>query len=227
MRKSTILLIVGIYAGGASVTEFYDRDYYERGPASGKSNYDNYRWIPELTFPMAMTIIDVLGIRRGDRVLDYGCAKGFLVKAMRLLYREAWGLDISNYALENADPEIKKYCFHPAKIDNGFPKSFDFIVAKDVLEHIHMGELPGTLLLLRHRAPTMFVLVPLGENGVYRAHANNLDKSHAVCENEFWWSRLFETCGWDVKSIQFKIPGIKEAYDDQPGSHGFFVLDRG
>ncbi len=68
-RKFTIRPIVEICAGGASVIEFYDRDYYERGLASGKSNYDNYRWIPELTFPMAMTIIDVLGIRRGDRVL--------------------------------------------------------------------------------------------------------------------------------------------------------------
>ena len=34
----------------------YDKDYYENGVAKGISGYENYRWIPELTYPMAYTI---------------------------------------------------------------------------------------------------------------------------------------------------------------------------
>lgn len=69
----------------------YDREYFEYGVETGKSNYQNYRWIPELTIPMAMTIIDLLGIKPNESVLDYGCAKGYLVKALRMLHRNAWG----------------------------------------------------------------------------------------------------------------------------------------
>ncbi len=82
----------------------YDADYYERGVESGKSCYSNYRWLPELTIPMAMVLIDTLGIRpgAGQRVLDFGCAKGFVTKALRMLRRDAWGIDISRYALSQA-----------------------------------------------------------------------------------------------------------------------------
>ena len=71
----------------------YNESYFERGLESGLSLYQNYRWIPELTIPMAMTIIDFLGIKRHQTILDFGCAKGFLVKAFRLLYRSAYGVD--------------------------------------------------------------------------------------------------------------------------------------
>ena len=65
--------------------EDYDEDYFERGLSSGKSGYDNYRWLPELTIKFAYKIIKELNLREGDRVLDYGCAKGFFVKALRIL----------------------------------------------------------------------------------------------------------------------------------------------
>ena len=91
--------------------DWYDADYFERGLESGKSCYQNYRWVPELTIPMTMTIIDYLKIPRGAKILDYGCAKGYLVRSMELLGRPAWGLDTSPYAIENLHPNIGKCCF--------------------------------------------------------------------------------------------------------------------
>ncbi len=85
--------------------EEFDRDYFERGIASGKSLYENYRWIPELTIPMAMTYIDTLGLKKEDRILDFGCAKGYVVKALRMLHRKAWGCDVSDYAIESSDQD--------------------------------------------------------------------------------------------------------------------------
>ncbi len=92
-----------------SLGAVYDADYYERGVESGKSCYSNYRWLPELTIPMAMVLIDTLGIRPDQRVLDFGCAKGFVTKALRMLRRDAWGIDISRYALSQAPEDIKPY----------------------------------------------------------------------------------------------------------------------
>ena len=42
-------------------------------------------------------------------VLDVGCACGHLVKALRNLGIEAYGVDVSEYALENADESISNY----------------------------------------------------------------------------------------------------------------------
>ena len=52
---------------------------------------------------MAQVIIDYLDIHRGQKILDIGCAKGYLVKALRWLGRDAYGFDISDYALEKSD----------------------------------------------------------------------------------------------------------------------------
>ena len=89
----------------------YDEDYFENGIKTGKSCYENYRWLPELTIPMAMTIIDLLKIQRFETVLDFGCAKGYLVKAFKLLYRNAFGVDASPYAIANCDSEVANRCF--------------------------------------------------------------------------------------------------------------------
>ena len=80
-----------------STRNLFNEDYYERGLEKGISGYSNYRWMPELTIPMCAMLNESLGIKLGQRILDFGCAKGFIVRAFRLLHREAWGYDPSEY----------------------------------------------------------------------------------------------------------------------------------
>lgn len=204
------------------MSKFYDEDYYQHGLETGKSNYQNYRWMPELTMSLAMTIIDYLNINKRHTVLDFGCAMGYLVKAFRLLHRKAWGIDISEYAIENADPLIKQYC-HFAHNTDGMPKRFDFCIAKDVLEHIPEQHLAKAMKSFC--ANEIFVIVPLGKDGVFNAPANGLDKSHVICQDMNWWNRLFLQEGWVVVEKTYRVDGIKDAYYKEfPEAHGFFVL---
>ena len=85
----------------------YNKDYYENGVAKGISGYDNYRWIPELTYPMAYSIFKNLKIKKKDKVLEFGCAHGFLVKALNDFKIDAYGVDVSSYAISKVDPSIK------------------------------------------------------------------------------------------------------------------------
>ena len=213
----------------------YDSDYYERGLETGKSFYQNYRWIPELTLPLAMTIIDFLGIERGRTILDFGCAKGFLVKAFRLLYREAYGVDISKYAIENCDSFSKPYCFinsghywmkHRKEEKTRFPEHFDFCIAKDVFEHIKKENIEKELN--RIESSVLFIVVPFGDGKRYIAEVNNLDKTHVTCQSMKWWNDLFVSSKiWKLIDFRFQVPGIKDAYYEKyPEGHGFFVLEK-
>ena len=121
----------------------YTYVYYERGIQSGISLYTDFRWIPDLTIPMAMAIIDYLGIKRGQRILDYGCAKGYMVKALRWLGREAYGCDISDYALKSADHEITSF------LSKELPKThFHYTVVKDTSEHMQTKDIKRLLTKL-------------------------------------------------------------------------------
>jgi SAM-dependent methyltransferase len=87
-----------------AIARQYGREYFD-GPRDygyGGYRYDG-RWIP-----VARDIIAHFGLKPGDRVLDVGCAKGFLVKDLMLACPglEAFGLDISEYALMHCEPEV-------------------------------------------------------------------------------------------------------------------------
>ena len=222
--------MLGITFSKDPVDTTYNADYFERGIETGTSLYQNYRWMPELTIPMAMTIVDFLRLERSHRILDFGCAKGYLVKALRLLYRQAWGVDISRYAIENVDPSVKDFCvlkedwWDPDKRTQ-IPAFFDYCIAKDVFEHLDVLGLTQELSVIP--AEMIFAVIPLGENGEYRARANNYDVSHRICADQDWWMEFFQDLSFELVEFRLKIPGIKDHYYERyPDSHGFFLLRR-
>jgi ubiquinone/menaquinone biosynthesis C-methylase UbiE len=80
-------------------------ELYFDGPRDygyGGYRYDG-RWLP-----VARAIVSHFGLEPGHRVLDIGCAKGFLVKDLLAVCPglEAFGVDISEYALMHCEPEV-------------------------------------------------------------------------------------------------------------------------
>ncbi len=87
-----------------AISRQYGEMYFD-GPRDygyGGYRYDG-RWIP-----VARDIVAHFNLKPGMRVLDVGCAKGFLVKDLMAVCPglEAFGLDISLYALMNCEPEV-------------------------------------------------------------------------------------------------------------------------
>jgi hypothetical protein len=202
---------------------FYDEHYYEHGIESGKSAYVNYRWSPELTIPMAMTIVDYLGIKQSDKVLDFGCAKGYLVKALRLLNRQAYGYDVSTYALSHVPEDVREYCSNGKYMLDVF--KYDYIIAKDVFEHLSPLQLEELFQEIDFNK--LFVVLPLGNNGEYIAPANNMDKSHILCLSKEEWNSLFMKNNLTITEFTYMIKGIKDSYySNHPEAHGFWVLER-
>lgn len=203
----------------------YDEDYYERGVSLKKSGYENYRWLPRLTIRFADKIIKELNLRKGDIILDYGCAKGFLVKAFRILDIEAYGCDISNYAIKNLDVEIKKYC---KLIKNKIPfnRKFDWIIAKDVFEHLHENELKNILKNIPKLSNNLFVIVPLGKNDKFIIPSYDLDVTHKLAKSRNWWEKSFESSGWKVDRFSYLIEGMKDNWKEYKKGNGFFVLKK-
>src|SRR5437867_5681165 len=82
----------------------FGAEYFDgtREQGYGGYCYDG-RWIP-----IAEDIVKHFNLGPGDRVLDVGCAKGFLIKDLMKVCPglETFGLDVSLYALMNCEPEV-------------------------------------------------------------------------------------------------------------------------
>lgn len=73
------------------------------------------------------------------KVLDAGCAKGFLVEALRDRGVEAYGIDISEYAINEVRNDIKPYCKVKSILDP-LEDTYDLILNIEVLEHLQQEQ---------------------------------------------------------------------------------------
>lgn len=205
----------------------FDEDYYERGPQTGKSNYEAMRWLPDLSLPMCAYMKRYMGIRDHDSVLDYGCAKGFLVKALRMLSVNAFGYDVSEYAVVNCDSTVRDFVSNELKAD---PMAYDFVIAKDVMEHLTKEQLSEVLpKLMAASRKAMLIIVPLtGEDGgPYLCPKDELDTTHKIRWNLSTWLKFLENV--DRRCVvggSYYVPEIKQVNTGWPQSCGFFLLRR-
>lgn len=72
---------------------------------------------------------------RPRRVLDAGCAFGFLVEALRNRGVEAFGIDLSPYAIEHVHESVKPYC-RVGSVTDPLDGPYDLIVSIEVVEHM-------------------------------------------------------------------------------------------
>jgi SAM-dependent methyltransferase len=218
----------------AQTNAFFDASYFENGKVSKKSLYENYRWLPDETGKLAEALINFTGIKKNQTLLDFGCARGYVVRAMTERGIDAYGCDVSNYAIKNCDKSIKDRVVQLTKkiskdnINGTLALDyFDYIIAKDVFEHIPEDQLLLLLSGLREVSNKLYVLTPLGDNGVYRIPEYELDASHVIAESEIWWQSIFRDAGFEIESFHFAVPGIKElAMKSHPKGNGHFKLIR-
>lgn len=125
------------------ISREFGKMYFD-GPRSygyGGYYYDG-RWQS-----VAKDMIKFFKLKAGAKVLDIGCAKGFLVKDLLAQDIDAYGLDISEYAINNSEKETIGR-LHLGSADNlPFPNnSFDAVIS---INTIHNFNKIGVLKSLR------------------------------------------------------------------------------
>lgn len=121
------------------ISREYGKMYFD-GPREygyGGYSYDG-RWLA-----IAEDMIEHWDLKPGMRVLDIGAAKGFLVKDFMIACKgiEAFGLDISEYALMNCEPEVIGRLHHGNCIQLPFPdNSFDAVVCINTIHNLERDE---------------------------------------------------------------------------------------
>ena len=209
--------------------ELYDEDYFERGLQLGISGYTSYSWMPELTLKMASFLIAELKLTN-KKVLDFGCAKGYLVKALRSCGIEAFGYDVSKYATTQAPQEIKQYCYWGGRtpISNILSSdNIDFIISKDVFEHLNERQLKDLLKDIKNsKVNEVYVVVPVSkhddEEYIIAAYEN--DKTHLLRKSVDWWEKtLKETLGFTITMSSNKHGPIKENWTKTNKDGNLFI----
>jgi hypothetical protein len=200
------------------MTDIFGEDYYEHGVEKGISGYTNYRWMPTRSIPEAIEIKSRFDF---NTCVDIGCAKGFLVHALRMLGSKAFGEDISEYAIQNCLEKVKPY------LSISTDTKHDLLICKDVLEHVEEEDLPFVLASFLPRADQFFFVIPLGDDNLFRIREYEIDVTHVTKKDEEWWISLFLEHGFILEDFSYSMGPIKEKWVKQePYGNGFFVLKK-
>jgi ubiquinone/menaquinone biosynthesis C-methylase UbiE len=131
-------------AEAATLAKKFARDYWDgdRKTGYGGMRYDG-RWRV-----VAEAMAKQYGLKAGDRILDVGCGKGFLLYEFTQAVPGivVCGLDVSEYAIENAKEEVKPHLrVGDAKALPFADNSFDLVVSLNTLHNLYCYDLEAAL----------------------------------------------------------------------------------
>ncbi len=184
-------------AACATISKQFGFDYFDGDRQYG---YGGYRHIEGRWLPLAQDLTKHYGLKAGDRVLDVGCAKGFLLHdfTQAVPGLEVAGVDVSSYAIDNALPDMKPFVQVANATALPFPdKSFDLVVSINTLHNLRIYDLVTALKELQRVSRGGKYIVVDG----YRTEEEkvNLMYWQITCECFFTpdeWEWIFEQAGY-------------------------------
>lgn len=168
----------------------FEKEYFVD---SKVSNYKDYRL--KKFDQQADDIIALLGLNTGDRILDWGCATGGLVEALRKRGYNATGTDISHWAIEHGKEKGIELEYYNKNL---LTKPWDLVISLDVFEHCPEYEIDSCLKLLqKSNSKRMIARIPVSlfEGGDYHLEVSRNDKTHITCHTRTWWKDKFKEFG--------------------------------
>ena len=124
----------------AEVAIKYGQDYWD---GDRKYGYGGYKYDGRQR-PTAEAMAEYYGLKPGDKILDVGCGKGYLLYEFTQAVPgvEVTGIDISKYAIEHSKDEVKPFLHTGNAVSLPFDDdTFDFVVSITTFHNLYNYEL--------------------------------------------------------------------------------------
>ncbi|NLK52490.1 MAG: glycosyltransferase [Syntrophomonadaceae bacterium] len=158
-----------------SISEIFGEDYYH-------NNKRNYSWAV-LGHQYRQTAQRIKNVFLPGKLLDVGCAKGFMVKALLEIGIDAGGIDASEYAIGNAVKGIE------GRISRGLIQAlpykageYDTVLAFDILEHIPEEDADEACAELMRVTNRLLII-----NVITLEVPDYNDSTHITIKPKQWW----------------------------------------
>jgi ubiquinone/menaquinone biosynthesis C-methylase UbiE len=180
-------------AKAAELAKKWAYDYWD---GDRRINYGGYRYMEGRWEKVARAMAEHYGLKAGDRILDVGCGKGFLMFDFTKVVPgiEIQGLDISDYAIANAKEEVKGRMRVGSATQLPWPdRHFDLVYSLNTLHNLHCYDLEPALREMERVGKKKYLCVESYRNEVEKT---NLLYWQVTCEafntpQEWeWWFKL-------------------------------------
>ena len=162
----------------------YNAAYYLDG--CGQNYNDREYWAPVFR-NIAERLVDQY---RPRTFLDVGCAYGYLVEAMRDLGVEAYGVDVSEFAISRVREDVRPYCrvCDASKgLPGDIPQRYDCVSSIEVVEHLYEED----------AQPFLHALCSASDCVVFSSTPDDFtEKTHRNVQQREYWVKRFAQEGF-------------------------------
>jgi protein-L-isoaspartate(D-aspartate) O-methyltransferase len=132
-------------AKAAALAKGWSYDYWD---GDRRINYGGYRYLPGRWEKVAEALVHHYDLPDNPKILDVGCGKGFLLFDFLKVRPDAqiYGIDISEYAIENSKEEIRDRLQIGNATDLPWPDDyFDLVISLNTFHNLYNYELADAL----------------------------------------------------------------------------------
>jgi SAM-dependent methyltransferase len=178
------------------VARRFGREYFDGARTQGYGGYRyDGRWVA-----VARRLRDFYGLAAGHRVLDIGCAKGFLLHDLRgeIPGLRVAGIDISAYAIANAIQDVRPFVHVGSAAALPYPDAaFDLVLAINVVHNLPGAECAAAIREIE-RVSRRFKYVQVDSffTEEQRANFERWQLTALTWFSPEGWRRLFHDAGY-------------------------------
>lgn len=163
---------------------YYTKEYYRTH--CGEPYENREVWAKKFEI-IAQKIVDEYAPKT---VLEVGCAMGYLVEALRDRGVEAYGIDVSEYAISKVREDIKPYCKVSSITDElpeELPKKYDLVIMIEVIEHLYEDQVNDA----------MDYLCRYSDQIIFSSSSDDLEEiTHVNVQEQEYWAMKFAQRGF-------------------------------
>jgi SAM-dependent methyltransferase len=178
---------------------YFDEAYFQRGEERG-TVYNNYKDVARSSPTFREIASAVREVFQPRRVLEVGCATGNIVRHLNELGCEAHGIDVSEWAVRNAEhPNVKLASADDLPYRDAY---FDLVISCHSLEHLPDSVFDRAMAeMSRVTCRFQFHMLPIVGVPPYEGDPTEVrrllrkDPTHQQLHEFEWWIRQFQKHG--------------------------------
>jgi len=183
----------------------FDKEFFD---GDRKNGYGGYYYNSKFWTEVVKDLNNFYKLKNGSKILDIGCGKGFMLFDFMKLNPNfvLEGIDISNYAITKAVPEVKKFLkVGDAKSLPYEDNSFDLVISINTTHNLEINQCKKALSEMeRVSRKDKYLIVDAYSNEIEkdRIFAWNLTAKTILSTDD--WINLFEKTGYTGHYYWFK-----------------------
>jgi SAM-dependent methyltransferase len=175
----------------------FEKEFFD---GERKHGYGGFSYHPRFWTDVVQDIIEHYKLTNKNKLLDVGCAKGFMLHDFKqaLPELEVKGIDVSEYAIENSKPEVKPFLsVGDAKDLSEFKdKEFDLVISINTIHNLPLEECKQALREIQRVGKKAFITMDAWRNSKQEQRMHNWNLTGLTYMHVDDWKKLFDEVGY-------------------------------